>query len=366
MENNFKYIVYLTINTVNNKIYIGEHKTKNPDVFDGYIGNGVNINYPSTYMNPKYPFQYAVKKYGTSSFKRSILYVFNTEKEALDKEEELVNIDFVKRKDTYNIVRGGRLKPNFYYRKKIYQFDTKGNLVKEWNDVYDAADFIETWKQSIYSAIDHKRRLLGYYWSFFKTINIEEYSSPNISQKVYKYDSTTLKCVGIYESINSAAKINGYTPGNLYTKIQSNSLTRGNYYSLKLYDEYIPSPKLSLKNKTIYVYNLNGYYEWEGSLKETYIYLGLSSNRQIYYAIKANKPIKDKLISLEKHNKITPYKKPNNKKAVLIYTKNGKFIEECESIAQACKKYKLDSSTVNKILKGTGKSTKGYTIKYKN
>ena len=56
MENNFKYIVYQTINIVNNKIYIGYHRVTNLDVFDGYIGNGVNINYPSTYMNPKFPF----------------------------------------------------------------------------------------------------------------------------------------------------------------------------------------------------------------------------------------------------------------------------------------------------------------------
>ena len=29
-----KYIVYQTINIKNNKIYIGVHKTENPDVFD--------------------------------------------------------------------------------------------------------------------------------------------------------------------------------------------------------------------------------------------------------------------------------------------------------------------------------------------
>ena len=35
-----KYIVYQTTNLINNKIYIGVHKTVNPDIFDGYIGNG--------------------------------------------------------------------------------------------------------------------------------------------------------------------------------------------------------------------------------------------------------------------------------------------------------------------------------------
>ena len=59
---NMKYIVYKTINTINNKIYIGVNKTENPDIFDSYIGCGVLVNNPSTYMNPITPFQAAVKK----------------------------------------------------------------------------------------------------------------------------------------------------------------------------------------------------------------------------------------------------------------------------------------------------------------
>jgi hypothetical protein len=72
-----KYIVYLTVNTINNKIYIGVHGTKTPDKFDGYLGNGIFSNRPSTITHPTTPFHYAVKKYGFKSFKRSTLAVFD-------------------------------------------------------------------------------------------------------------------------------------------------------------------------------------------------------------------------------------------------------------------------------------------------
>ena len=52
MENKLKFIVYLTVNIANKKIYIGVHKT-NPEKFDGYIGCGVYENRPGTYKYSK-------------------------------------------------------------------------------------------------------------------------------------------------------------------------------------------------------------------------------------------------------------------------------------------------------------------------
>ena len=70
-----KWIVYQTICTVNNKIYIGVHGTTDPDVFDGYIGNGIKIG--NSLNTPKTIFQKALKKYGYSSFERKTLFVFD-------------------------------------------------------------------------------------------------------------------------------------------------------------------------------------------------------------------------------------------------------------------------------------------------
>ena len=87
------YLVYKTTNLVNGKIYIGKHETDNLD--DGYLGSGILI-------------QRAIKKYGEENFKREILFECSTREEMDAKEAELVNEEFLKRKDVYNIKLGGQ------------------------------------------------------------------------------------------------------------------------------------------------------------------------------------------------------------------------------------------------------------------
>lgn len=91
--NNFKYYVYKTTNIINSKIYIGVHKSEDIEN-DTYLGSG--------YILAK-----AIKHHGKDNFKREILFEFNTDEEAFTKEKEIVNEDFVARRDTYNTALGG-------------------------------------------------------------------------------------------------------------------------------------------------------------------------------------------------------------------------------------------------------------------
>lgn len=86
------HIIYKTTNLINDKIYIGYHLTD--DLNDSYLGSGRNL-------------KKAIEKYGKDNFKRNILYVFPTKEEALLKEAEIVNEDFLKRDDVYNLKEGG-------------------------------------------------------------------------------------------------------------------------------------------------------------------------------------------------------------------------------------------------------------------
>lgn len=97
------YTVYKTTNLLNNKYYIGVHKTIN--INDSYIGSGKIL-------------KLAIKKYGIENFKKEIIYIFDNSKDAYNKEKEIVDDLFVKNENTYNLTLGGIPTTDFYPNRK--------------------------------------------------------------------------------------------------------------------------------------------------------------------------------------------------------------------------------------------------------
>jgi hypothetical protein len=86
------FYLYKITNLINNKIYIGVHKTNNLD--DGYMGSGKVISN-------------AIKKHGIENFKKEILEFFENSKEMFEKEKIIVTEEFLSNSNVYNIRRGG-------------------------------------------------------------------------------------------------------------------------------------------------------------------------------------------------------------------------------------------------------------------
>ena len=220
-----KYIVYITVNNVNDKVYIGVHKTEDPEIFDGYIGCGVKISMPSTYMKPSTAFQAAVKKYGTKAFSRKTLYIYDTAEEAYQKEAELVTAEFIESDTNYNMICGGGF---LRTTDPIYQFDLTGKLLKKWESIDSALEFFNCSKAAFKTSLHFIESLLGFQWSRDSNIDIKNFSKSTPKKQVYRYTKSG-KLVQSYKSILEAAKDLNTPASNLIAAIQGSSLVNKMY-----------------------------------------------------------------------------------------------------------------------------------------
>ena len=173
-ESYLKYIVYITVNLCNGKIYVGYHKT-NPEVWDGYIGNG--IFKPNDALKEDTPFCRAVRKYGYENFRRTTIDIFpgtkKGKKEAKTLERQIVNKVFLKSKNVYNIAIGGD-GGDPESKRRVYMFDLRGNYLKSFDCARDAALFLEVsdttcaLKAIRNNCLGKTQSSFGYFWSYKK------------------------------------------------------------------------------------------------------------------------------------------------------------------------------------------------------
>lgn len=106
------YILYKTINSINNKFYIGVHDNSNIE----YLGSGVYL-------------KRAIEKYGKENFKRETL--FEADKDWVYEIEKFIVDDvFINRSDTYNIGLGGKGGPIKHHSKLAKEKISKANKGK--------------------------------------------------------------------------------------------------------------------------------------------------------------------------------------------------------------------------------------------
>ena len=362
-----KYIVYLTTNKKSkinglNRIYIGVHETQDPNHFDGYLGCGVHINQPSTYMYPKTPFQYAVKKYGVKAFERTTLFIYDNKDDAYKKEEEIVSIDFLKNSHVYNACLGGI---HYCMYKPLYQFDLKGNLQKKWEFSKDAYDFYNLPKEKFQYAIYDKHLLLNSLWSTSDKIDISEYSTkvwgePNVT---HLYDKNG-KWIKEFFSRKECGNYIGINESVISKAIKQISLIDDKYYvSDFLVDEFKPKAKKQYSKTTIYVYDSNSNLIGKGIGKQIMPIIQEYSWSTIIDCFRYKQGwYKEYYLSIDKINQV-PERTIGRHIKVDIYDKYGNYIETLGTIKEVREKYNVPSSKIKNIEMGD-RYFKNYIFKY--
>lgn len=224
------YIVYMTTCTMNNRIYIGVHKTESDEYFDGYLGCGINIYNKHSYSKPKTPFQCAVMEFGFKAFKRQTLARFDNREDAYKLEKELVTKEFVQDPMTYNMMIGGtggyEKRQSNWYANNIYLYNLEGEFVQEFTRATDVCKFVEE-KIGKFVNISHISRAAktgyqfhGYQVSFIKLpymkkFKKKQYEGPRIGniinhefekKPIGRFDSKTNELLETFSCLTECRK----------------------------------------------------------------------------------------------------------------------------------------------------------------
>lgn len=359
MENNsIKAIVYLTINTQNNKIYIGVHITNTPYEFDNYYGCGITGTSSYWFKHPKYPFQKACKKYGLNAFKRYTLYVFDSYEEALQKEREIVNENFLKRNDVYNVALGGGSGLILDTEIEVHQYDLNGIFVKTFRSYSDAAKQIGVSCPSIYSAVISNGICCNSYWSETKCscLDVSNFKK-SIKKPVYLYDRGGL-FVRDFESISDCAKCLEVRLSSVQKAIKFGSKCGGYYITPAKVEKFDVKKYKRNTNKSVFQYDSNGHFLQEfASIKEARVLLKKPLQRLAQH-IQEQTLYEGCYWSYDKQPFINIV--PPKKKRIGQYDSQGNLVKIWESYRECAKEF----SNLRYVLNGSRSNTKGYCFKY--
>lgn len=353
-----KYIVYCTTNLINQKIYIGQHLTKDPNIFDYYIGCGVYINKPSTYNNPKTAFQRAVAKYGPENFSREIIKVFDTKEESLLLESEIVTKEFLARDDVYNEVLGGN-SGDTTVSITCYQYDLEGNFIAEYDSQQKASYAVGRGFTTIKRAIKEKIKAAGYFWSLEKVnkLDLTNYKTSSNKIPIFQY-SNDYKYECCYNSVTDAAKANNTSTLNISRSCKLGYKCQNKYFSYQFNDFKVKVNNASYKNKKVYQYTLSG-----ELIKEYNSYLEAQRELEKYgllNAIKLGRVFAGYQWSFDKFNQINAIQEKSKSRKVGQYDLNGNLIQVYNTVTE-CTKY---FSGCRHVLRGVEKTSGGYIFKY--
>ena len=252
---NTNYKVYCHTNRINGKKYIGITKNSLQKRWrdgQGYKGST--------------KFYYAILKYGWENFDHELLYENLTEKQAKDKEVELIK-KLDTQKNGYNTSSGGD--EVYDHSIPIIQYDLEGNIVKLWDSASQVEAELGYQKSTIRRcALGKFKTAYGYIWKEKNdNLILEDHFFPKHINKVDMYDKQG-NLLTVYDNPTDASIDN---------KIRINHICACCRGELHTYKGYIwrwhnePFDKYPIKrSKNDYLYKPVDQYDYDGNLLNSY------------------------------------------------------------------------------------------------
>ena len=143
--------------------------------------------------------------------------------------------------------------------------------------------------------------------------------------------------------------------------IQGKYKVKNFYYSLEKVNTFDIPDTISIKNKKVYLYDLDGnfYKEFESPI-ECARFFGQKSSSAISSAVRLNRAYKGYQISFEKLSFMKKKSLNNQKQKVLQYDLEGNLIKIHDSITAAINEY---GQGVKRVIRGLNKHCHNYIFK---
>ena len=238
-----EYFVYKHTNLINGKVYIGK-SYRNPAYRWGIDGSGyLRCSKGHDKVDQRH-FASAIKKYGWKNFKHEILFHGLSSDDAARIEKELISYYGSNNPAKgYNMTTGGEgcagrkvtqetralLRESLKKYKRIFQYDKKGQFIREWRDCEEIlAEFNVRSDSNLYSHLLGKQKsFCGFVFKLDKCSDVR-YSIRTTAKSIRCY-SKAGKYIKTYSSYQEAYKKTGAHPSMIVRCLRGICISAGGF-----------------------------------------------------------------------------------------------------------------------------------------
>lgn len=192
---------------------------------------------------------------------------------------------------------------------------------------------------------------------------MKNFSTSKRISKIYEYDFSG-KFLSEYSSTSEIAEKYNISVEEINRGLQGKYKIKNHFYSLEKTKVFNFQPKIEIKNKKIFLYDISGkfVYEFETPISCARFF-GLKSSSTISSALRLGRLFKGYQVSLEKVPFMKNYQPKNGKMIINQFDLKGKLIKTFPTLTEAIKKF---GTGVRKVVRGQQKQCKGFIFKEAN